>query len=59
MRRVPHVPRDHRDHQMEHMIERLLRADGHKMQDKLHHHSGAPVREKSSLGRRFVLVKTV
>ena len=56
--RLQRVPRNQRYHQVEHMIERLLRARGHEMQDQFYHPS-ASVREKNSLGRMSVSVKTV
>ena len=54
-----HVLHNQRDPQMEHVIERSLRAHGHEIQGQLHQHPGAPVWEKGSLGRTFVPVKTV
>ena len=41
------------------MIERLQRACGHEIQGQLHQHPGESEREKSSLGRMSVQVKTV
>ena len=41
---------------MVHMIERSLRAHGHEIQSQLHHHPGAPERERSSIGRKSVPV---
>ena len=59
MGRLPHVPGNQKDHQMEHMIERSLRARGREMHSQLHHHPGASVREKSKIGGMTVSVKTV
>ena len=52
--RLASGPRNQRYHQMGCMIERSLRFHGHETQGQLHHHPGASVREKGSLGRMSV-----
>ena len=59
MKQPPHVPCNWRDHQMAHMIERSLRAHGFEMLQQLHQYSDGSTREKGSLGRMSVRVKTV
>ena len=54
-----HVRCSKRHHRTVHVIGRSLRAHGYEMRGQLHHHPGASVREKSSLGRLSLPMKIV